>query len=584
MAAKPLSLKREKSRRVSKAQEFTRVAEVLLDIDLPHLDQSFTYGIPGQLEDSVRVGALIRVPFNATELDGVVRSIRAVSQGSFKPITKVLNQHAYSEKAIVYAQEVSKRYGCALLRILNLMPQLRQTDASEFQKANDATLRQFVPESARTITELKALLRRSDGTTLIFAPTEKEVRFLEASLRRELGERVISFDGWKKAKEDAGTERIIIGMRGMIFIQVEHLSRIVIFDEASEHYWDQRAPYWNLRDVSLVRSRLEGISLTFISGAPSLELKRLADSGYLALGKSSKSFLRRRRFSLSPESFHATVRRGLDKGSVLVSVASKNYANALICKRCNEVPKCICGFPLKLVRKESAFCIICGTSESSLRCRSCESLEFLHVGKGIERIQEEFGKTFPNVAIHVVTAEKELTSIPSRSIVISTPGVEPRLAQYAGLVLMDGTARVSRPTLRAEEQVRNHWFRLMALTTADAPIYISLPNAHPVTQSLIANDPYRNLGRAIEERTDAKLPPRYRIIKVKGETVSSLATKLKSEFSDIELSRISKSDELIIRVEVSLAQELISALYTLQKYRSASGKTLLSYEIDPSDI
>ena len=110
MAAKPLSLKREKARRTARSGTFATVAEVLIDHELTHLDQSFTYGVPEKLESSLTVGSIVRIPFNRVDIDGVVIDVRANDQGIFKPISKILKPSAYSESSIKLATEVAKRY------------------------------------------------------------------------------------------------------------------------------------------------------------------------------------------------------------------------------------------------------------------------------------------------------------------------------------------------------------------------------------------------------------------------------------------------------------------------------------------
>lgn len=586
MAAKPLSLKREKSRHQVKEGAFSSSAQVLLNHEIVHLDQSFSYGIPEKLRDSVTVGSLVQVPFNRNEIEGVVVAVNEAIESSLKPIIKVLKKSAFNLAALSFANDVAKRYACSAVKILTLMTPISKDD--EVRSSSNSTSvkvnRRFIPENFRTFAALIRQLKSGSGTRLIFVPSKKEALFLLEKLNAELGNQVITFEAWKKLKGEDRNSRIIVGMRGMIFIQVSEITEIFIFDEASEHYWEQRSPFWNLRDVALLRSRAQAIPLSFISGAPSLELLRLGQTDYLRLDKPSRTLFRRRNFTVAPESFHQTVRNGLRKGPVLVSVAKKSYSHALICKKCSTVPKCDCGFPLKMIKRDQILCTLCGIAIHALRCRECAGLEFLQIGKGVERIKEEFAKAFPNIAILISTADHELDPPRESAIVLSTPGVEPRAENYGGLVLLDGMARISRPTLRAEEQLRNHWHRLIALIAEDAPIFISLPSSNPITQSLISGDPYRGLNSTLRERSEAKLPPGYRVIKIKGEFLSALASKLKLEFEGLEISRISKSDEVIIRVETSKAQELINSLYSLQKYRGASGKSLLSLEIDPYDI
>lgn len=583
MAAKPLSLKREKARRIPRAGKFAIVAQVLLGHDIAHLDQGFTYGIPDSLASQIEVGSIVRVSFNRSEIDAVVIEIGS-DEGAFKPISKLVKVSAYSPQAIELATEVAKRYATSAIKILKYFDKNADQQESIALSSNPSPQRDFIPEGSKTFSELATRLSKKEGSVLLFAPSARECREAIAMLSISLGDRVISFDSWRKLQGNEKLGRVIVGMRGMIFLQAVDVTEMVIVDEASEHYWEKRSPFWNLRDVALLKSQMESISLTFISGSPSLELTRLGELGYLKVVKPIRQFIKRRRFANAPDTYHRTVRSGLQRGNVLVSVSSKNYINALTCKRCDAKPKCNCGFPLKIQSDKRAYCGICGVSTLELRCRECGSLEFSARAKGIERIKEEFAKAFPNVPIQMVTVEKEISNIPTHSIVIATPGVEPRITRYSGLVLLDGVSRTSRPTLRAEEHLANHWFRLLSLTTEDATVYVSLPIGNQISQALVTGNPYRFMGNLLKEREETKLPPFYRVIKVRGESLAALATKLSHEFSGIQVSKVAKQNELTIRAEVSIAQNVITALYSLAKYRAASGKGYLDLEIDPYDI
>lgn len=583
MAAKPLSLKREKARRIPRAGKFAAVAEALLDHDVAHLDQVFTYGIPESLASQVEVGSIVRVSFNRSEIDAVVIEIRS-DDGAFKPISKLVKASAYSPQAIELATEVAKRYATSTIKILKYFDKSADQQKSNQLSSNPSPQRFFIPDGSKTFSELAARLSKKEGSVLLFAPSARECDELIKILSLALGDCVISFDRWRKLKGNEKLSRVIVGMRSMIFIQAVDVTEMVIVDEASEHYWEKRSPLWNLRDVALLKSQMESVSLTFISGSPSLELTRLGELGYLQFVKPNRQFLKRRRFTNTPDTYHRTVRSGLELGNVLVSVSSKNYINALACKRCDAKPKCSCGFPLKMQGDKRAYCEICGVSTLELRCRECGSLEFSARAKGIERVKEEFAKAFPNVPIQMVTVERESSNIPTHSIVISTPGVEPRITRFSGLVLLDGVSRTNRPTLRSEEHLANHWFRLLSLTTEDATVYVSLPISNQISQALVAGNPYRFMGKLLKEREETKLPPFYRVMKVRGEGLAALAAKLSEEFSGIQLSKVAKQNELTIRAEVSIAQNVITALYSLAKYRAASGKGYLDLEIDPYDI
>ena len=118
----------------------------------------------------------------------------------------------------------------------------------------------------------------------------------------------------------------------------------IIAEESVEYFQEQKAPYWNVRDMALLRSESEHCSITFISHSISLELARLVEIGWIS-ATSERKFLggHRANIATEPNSYHDTIRKALKNGPVLVSVADKGYANTFSCQRCRNHALCECG-------------------------------------------------------------------------------------------------------------------------------------------------------------------------------------------------------------------------------------------------
>lgn len=86
MAAKPLKLKRERAKTVVRSARFTTSAQVLIDHDINHLDQPFTYGLPDDLKEKVLVGSRVVVPFKNEEREGIVLELIENQLSPNKPI------------------------------------------------------------------------------------------------------------------------------------------------------------------------------------------------------------------------------------------------------------------------------------------------------------------------------------------------------------------------------------------------------------------------------------------------------------------------------------------------------------------
>ena len=81
---KPLSLKRQRTvtapRRTTAIEPDDLQAEVVLDLGIFHIEQSFTYAIPDQFKESLSVGSVVQVPFKNTNHNGVVVAIEPRSK------------------------------------------------------------------------------------------------------------------------------------------------------------------------------------------------------------------------------------------------------------------------------------------------------------------------------------------------------------------------------------------------------------------------------------------------------------------------------------------------------------------------
>ncbi|MFM8384445.1 MAG: hypothetical protein ACKN96_05640, partial [Actinomycetota bacterium] len=128
MAAKPLKLKRERAKTVVRSARFTTSAQVLIDHDINHLDQPFTYGLPDDLKERVLVGSRVVVPFKNEEREGIVLELIENQLSPNKPIIRTMNQSAYSADALKFAGEVASRYASSVVKILRYIPEGRGSE------------------------------------------------------------------------------------------------------------------------------------------------------------------------------------------------------------------------------------------------------------------------------------------------------------------------------------------------------------------------------------------------------------------------------------------------------------------------
>ena len=91
-----------------------------------------------------------------------------------------------------------------------------------------------------------------------------QVAIFHSSLQK--GER---FDEWTRVRN--GDARVVIGTRSAVFAPVKNLGLIVVDEEHESSYRQQESPYYNARDVAIVRAQKESATVVLGSATPSLE-------------------------------------------------------------------------------------------------------------------------------------------------------------------------------------------------------------------------------------------------------------------------------------------------------------------------
>jgi primosomal protein N' (replication factor Y) len=327
-----------------------------------------------------------------------------------------------------------------------------------------------------------------------------------------------------------------------------------------------------------------------VSASHSLEVARLVDLGWLEKKNYRNKCNIKFSSNESGRSYIPTIKSAILKGNVLVSVSEKGYANLFLCARCRNTASCSCGGKLQILGANSIpVCYICHTQNKDWRCSYCGDAKPYVISKGIDRNAEEIGRAIPKTSILISSGAKQIQSLPKgRHIVLATAGSEPA-GQYSGIVLLDGEKIFNRPSLRAEELARLIWFASLCRSTENSEVFLSLPNSHPVVQSMLRFDSQSAAISELRNRELAKLPPFYRIALVSGEgpEISKFAGNLKMNgkyevTGPIDIDKGQK--KIIIRVSLPNGQELVDLLDDVTKVQGVKGKNIFKIRFDPYDL
>ena len=598
------------------------VAEIWVDASVYHLDSEFSYLIPGDLSSLVTIGSFVVVPFHGRELTGVVVALSGrEGKTGLKSISKVIGTiPLLPEKTISLIRSACQRYACHPFDIIRSAipdrvagverafryPLINQNPSLDAPTRSYLQLPPVSPRSVLLSQKILQLLK--SGPVLVVLPDAREIRLLADEFERagiefvEIGSHLPKSENFLNfLKARAGTAKLVIGTRSAIFTPLFNLSTIIIYNEGSEHFYERRTPGWNVRDIALLRSQLEKISLVFTGYSPSVEIARLIDENWV-IYKKSKAKTTVMTFpsvngELLPSRALNHIKKALSAGPILFLVPLKGYAQAIRCQKCRTVSRCICGGAHeKLSASSPITCNHCNLTFENWKCSWCNGEVPSLLLRGIDRHHLELGKLFPGVKIRISSSDHALSEEVSQGIVISTPGVAPLSPSgYASVVILEGNRFLNQPDMRASERIREMYFAHAALAQDGAPIILVQDDGDQISTALSTWNPSIALRRDLEERKALSLPPYVRSAHLTMET--SEVTRFKSALlTAIEEGRLPHSTRilgpvqagvksaLILTVDVVDGESLLSTLHEFMRRRSAAKKTLPALRIDPYSL
>jgi primosomal protein N' (replication factor Y) len=414
----------------------------------------------------------------------------------------------------------------------------------------DRTVLVLVPEIA-LITQTEHRFRARFGRDHGGDP----IAVLHSSLSK--GER---FDQWQRIQN--GSAKIVIGARSAIFAPLRAIGLIVVDEEHDPSYKQDSPPFYNARDLAVVRAQKNRAVAILGSATPSLSSGFNAEQGkyrllHLKQRVNQRSLPEITVVDLTPQRRN----RGLDRWispvlekaigktlargeQVLLFLNRRGYANFPVCAACGEPLKCRhCDITLTLHQRSKAYrCHYCGFSRAAVApCPQCGHKTLKPLGTGTEKLAEGLTARFPEARVarmdrdttrrkgSLVKLLKQLRH-GEIDLLVGTQMVAkghdfPNIT-LVGVVCADLT--LSFPDFRASERT----FQLLAQVAGragrgDAPGRVILQTFTPNHFSLQAarrQDVDQFYRQEIAFRRDLDYPPLARMIQVRFSGRSATAT------------------------------------------------------------
>lgn len=600
------------------------IARVRVDTGVFHLDQIYDYAVPEKISAQVATGVRVQLPFAGRETEGIIveRVQNAQRAGELKAITKVLSPHPVATiESLKLFDTLAQKFACNPWDIIRsaIPPRVASVDKvfskpdpiTKVDGKSSVTFETFHPY-AQPYSQLNSLINQNlpHGSILIVAPDEKDVDLiikslvdsgyeplkLTSAMSRE--QRYLNF-----LKAMSIVKCIVVGTRSAIFTPVADLSTIIVFKESSFDHYEVRSPGWNTRSVALIRSKAENLKLVLMGFSPSIEVAYEIENRNIQYVTSRESIavkaFKPLDGALLPGRIYSEIRSAITSGPILFLAPRKGYGNALLCAHCRNVALCECGGRLTVGSKlANPTCVHCGKNFAEWKCSFCHRDKQYLAARGIDRAAEEISRAFPGYPVIISAGEVIKTKIERKSsFVLATPGAQPEVeGGYSAVVVLDGMRFFAHTDLRTAERARELFFETSALLANDGKVLLVIDDSHPICASIARWNVAPLLKRELSERRDLNLPP----------FVSSVVLVLDQSFSSQIISGLKKAKEqgrlpstsrifgpvmigkgqakIVIHVENSESEALISAIHELQKRRSIAKKEFFTVRINPYSL
>ena len=624
MTASPLRLRVQKvDRGENAASAHLPVARLWVDTGLSHLESSYDYLVPENLEATISIGSKVLVDFSGRKVDAyVIDRVNSSSLGNLKFIEKVTAPvPLLTGEVIGLVGAVARRWGALPSEILSaaVPPRVIAAEkkiAKPTRSVKETVKNQrpshsyylFAPGEDPFVTMASWITSRlSRGGVLVVLPELREVHSLATALTKleaqftVLDASLPRTDRYSNFLHVAtGEAQIVIGTRSAIFAPVVNLQTIVVFREGSESHYERRSPGWNVRDVAIIRSQLSSIDLTFAGFSPSSELSFLIDSEAIALkGKRAKldaTAYPQYQGELLPDRIFTPIRSALARGSVLFLVPRKGYSQAISCTSCRNVALCTCGGRVYFGGPDKGFiCSLCDANTNEWSCKWCKKSSASLLGRGNLRYAQEIGRAFPGFPVITSDANNPVSEIDNQhSIVLSTAGMAPVVAGgYQAVVILEAESLFSQLDLRSQERAREAIMQSAALLASTGKALVVVDSAHPIVASLSRWNLSPLLSRELREREQVHLPPIVHaiVLEIAHSDAPTLISGLNAAINDGRVpssTRIlgptrvdDKKSRVILTVSRDDGQNLFDFLVMYRKKRGIARKSIPQMRIDP---
>lgn len=226
------------------------------------------------------------------------------------------------------------------------------------------------------------------------------------------------FDEWRRIR--SGEAKIAIGTRSAVFAPLEDIGLIIVDEEHDTSYRQNESPFYNGRDLAVMRAHAAGATIVLGSATPAVESFHNAKTGkyhYLQMptriggrpmAKAELIDMREvfkragKDVVFSPKMIEAIKETKAKGEQTMILLNRRGFSSFVLCRSCGESLRCKnCDITLTYHKaKRSLTCHYCGYStDPPEKCPFCKSEYLYFIGPGTEQLEGVLLKSCPELRI-----------------------------------------------------------------------------------------------------------------------------------------------------------------------------------------
>ncbi len=436
----------------------SKIAKIV--VGLP-VEGPFDYSVPEPLREKVQPGMRVLVLFNRRRMLGYITGF--AQRSAFKrlnPILDVLDAQAVlGGPELSLASHLSRHYGCSLGEAIEAMLPVFLRKKKFFtldgplerKRRDEAPGRMILLTDASAYKRWEILLPRiakviaAQQSVLFLVPENKMIKGMEQFFKEKIDCDILILENKCSAKKEeelwqkilGGEGKLVLGTRSAIFAPSRSLGLIIVWDEENPAYKQEQSPYYQAGRVAEMRHQIEGCDLVYVSSAPTAESWHKFQGRKHALEETKEGLSSAMKLvdltNYNPQktsrlsfplqvSMEKTLR---EQGKVLLFMNRKGFFTMTSCNECGFVLKCgRCDVNLTyLFSQQKMVCKHCNYNQALPKfCPSCKGNYLRSVGIGVEKLQSEAARLYPQARVRYYNKESKV--YPHKAdIVIATQAV-----------------------------------------------------------------------------------------------------------------------------------------------------------------